>query len=54
MAEWEYRIDFTDIGFGSTNARGAVDDAAGVVGAIIQNRLWETQPGMPDPSETPR
>lgn len=43
--------DFTEIGFGSSAAHGTVNAAAYDVESIMQNRMWETQPGMPDPEE---
>jgi hypothetical protein len=57
----EYRIDFTitmrgpddddfkEIGFGSSGAWNSIGAAEYEVGSIIDNRQWETQPGMPDP-----
>ena len=59
----EYRIEFTiqprdsnggdfeDIGFGSSGAWGDLDTAAHMVNSAVQNREWETGPGMPDPTE---
>jgi hypothetical protein len=41
--------DFTEIGFGSSGGSDSVDGAAYAVESIVQNRLWETTPGMPDP-----
>ncbi|WP_194165016.1 hypothetical protein [Pseudactinotalea sp. HY160] len=61
--EVEYRIeyaiqrrlpgedDFTEVGFGSSGAWGGVDEALYAAGSDVQNRLWETEPGMPDPDE---
>ena len=43
--------DFTEIGFGSSGAWGDVDSAVHAVTSYIQNRQWETGPGMPDPDE---
>lgn len=43
--------DFEDIGFGSSGAWDTVDQAEHMLGSDIQNRCWETEPGMPDPSE---
>jgi hypothetical protein len=42
--------DFTEIGFGGAGGR-SVEDASHFVHAAIQNRQWETSPGMPDPEE---
>ena len=59
----EYRIEFTitgrgpddedfkEIGFGSSGVWRGVDAALNDVDAIVQNRLWETLPDMPDPKE---
>jgi hypothetical protein len=41
--------DFTEIGFGSSCAASSVDLAAGEVESTVQNRMWETGPGQPDP-----
>ena len=43
--------DFTEIGFGSSCAVVSVDLAAGEVESMVQNRMWETGPDMPDPRE---
>lgn len=63
MTEQEYRIefsvqrradgedDFTEIGFGSSGACGGVDQAAYAIESMVQNREWETRPGMPEPEE---
>lgn len=48
------RGDFAEIGFGSSSSAGSVDQAAHDVQAQIQNRQWETEDGMPDPSEVDR
>lgn len=51
-----YEIVFTikkagaEIGFGAVVA-STVEAAAYGVDSLIQNREWETEPGMPDPSE---
>jgi hypothetical protein len=59
----EYRIDFSiqrrddgdedfvEIGFGSSGACGDADQAAYEVESVVQNRLWETSEGMPDPGK---
>lgn len=43
--------DFVEIGFGSSGAWSDVDQCAHIVESMMQNRVWETEPGMPDPSE---
>ena len=62
----EYRIDYTityrgpgdrdfnPIGFGASTARETVDAAAEEVASYVQNRLWETDPGMPEPEDIPK
>lgn len=40
---------FKDIGFGSSGDSGSIDGALYAVQSDIQNRLWETSAGMPDP-----
>ncbi|HEX3778404.1 MAG TPA: hypothetical protein VHX38_01970 [Pseudonocardiaceae bacterium] len=58
----EYRIEFTiqrntgnedwqDVGFGSSGAWNDIDSALYQVDTSIQRREWETEPGMPEPSE---
>ena len=58
----EYRIEyviqrsddgdeFHEIGFGSSGTWGNVDAALYAVQSDVQNRQWETEPGMPDPDE---
>lgn len=42
---------YTEIGFGGTGGEGTVEDALYFVQSVIQNRQWETSPGMPDPEE---
>lgn len=63
MSETEYRIeftvqrrlededDFTDIGFGSSGAWHDIADATHWMSSGIERGEWETEPGMPDPSE---
>lgn len=63
MSETSYRIeftiqrrtegdeDYTEIGFGSSSGSGGVDAALYEVQSIVQNRQWETGPGMPNPAE---
>lgn len=46
--------DFTEIGFGSSGAWGSVEQACHIVGSLIDNGNWETEPGMPDPSDVIR
>jgi hypothetical protein len=41
--------DFTDVGFGSSAGWDDVDAAAYEVQSILDNRQWETSPGMPAP-----
>jgi len=41
--------DFTEIGFGSSGAWESVDGAEHAMSSDIENRQWETKPGMPDP-----
>lgn len=43
--------EFTDVGFGSSGASSDIDGAEYAMGSYIQNRQWETEPGMPDPKE---
>jgi len=61
MTAHEYRIEYTiqrapidsddweDVGFGSSGASGTVNGALYAVESYVQNRQWETEPGMPDP-----
>jgi len=57
-----YRIDYTiircvdsddgtEIGFGSSGEWNHVDAALYAIGSDIQNRMWETTAGMPDPED---
>lgn len=41
--------DWADIGFGSSGAWSDVDTAVHMVESDVQNRGWETEPGMPEP-----
>lgn len=62
----DYRIDFTitrrqdgdedfaEIGFGSSGAWSTVNQAAYDVESAVQNRVWETSKGMPDPASIDR
>lgn len=47
----EWGAEFVDIGFGSSGDAADVDSAVYGVTSLVQNRIWETEPGMPDPSE---
>jgi len=63
MTTAEYRIefritrrrgtedDFAEVGFGSTGACESVNDAAYEVESMIQNQIWETESGQPNPEE---
>jgi hypothetical protein len=46
--------DFTEVGFGSSGGMGSVNAAAYEVESLVQNRLWETEPGQPDPGSVDR
>ena len=46
--------NFTEIGFGSTSGSGDVDAALYEVQSVVQNRQWDTRPGMPDPATVDR
>lgn len=46
--------DFTEIGFGSSAGCGSVNSAAYAVESMVQNRIWETSPGMPEPESAGR
>jgi hypothetical protein len=44
--------DFTEIGFGSSGGgSGSLDHEVHLLASVVQNRQWETSPGMPDPSD---
>ena len=43
--------DFTEIGFGSSGAWSEVDQAMYMASSTVQNREWETSPGMPEPRD---
>lgn len=59
----EFRIEYTiqkstgeddeveEIGFGSSGDSSGIDEALYDIDSDIQNRLWETEPGMPDPDD---
>lgn len=42
--------DFSDIGFGSSGAWDSPATCAHMISSDIDNDIWETEPGMPDPS----
>lgn len=46
--------DFAEIGFGSSGAWSDIEQCAYMVESAVQNREWETGPGMPDPSDAGR
>lgn len=65
MSGREYRIEYTiqatnagddwaDIGFGSSGTWDDVDSALYAVQSYVQNRIWEVEPGMPDPRDVDR
>lgn len=43
--------DFEEIGFGSSGTWSDVDAALYAIQSDVQNRSWETEGDMPDPSE---
>lgn len=43
--------DFTEVGFGSSGAWNDLRQCAHMIASAIDNREWETSPGMPDPEE---
>lgn len=43
--------DFEEIGFGSSGTWNDVDAALYALGSDVQNRMWETEGDIPDPSE---
>jgi hypothetical protein len=45
------RRDGEEIGFGASGYWENVDAALYAIDSDIQNRRWETSPGMPDPEE---
>lgn len=52
----EYEISYTirrdgqEIGFGAATW-SSIAAALHAIGSDIQNRMWETEPGMPDPKQ---
>jgi len=67
MSETQYRIEYTiirsetglqeddgvEIGFGSAQS-DAIGGALHDIDSDIQNRMWETEPGMPNPETVDR
>ena len=63
MSAHEYEITYTirryrdgsdepeEIGFGASGRSARIVDALYAIQSDIQNYLWETEPGMPDPDE---
>ncbi|MDH6282899.1 hypothetical protein [Prescottella agglutinans] len=63
MSGYEYRIeytilrapegsdDFVEVGFGSSGSSTDLNSAAYDLDSQVQNRMWETEPGMPDPND---
>lgn len=67
MSEYEYRIDYTihravpdengdiedweEIGFGSSGAWPDIGSADHAVSSDLDNAMWETESGHPDPDE---
>jgi hypothetical protein len=55
-----FRIDFTiyrddeEVGYGASTPEGSVVDALYALESVIQNRLWETTPDMPEPYDLER
>lgn len=43
--------DFEEIGFGASGTWSDVDAALYAIQSDVQNRSWETEGDMPDPSE---
>lgn len=43
--------DFEEVGFGSTGSHKSIGDCEWEVGSMLQNRIWETTDGMPEPEE---
>ncbi len=43
-------VDFTEIGYGSSGAAETIDAALYEVQSEVQNQLWDTEPGMPEPA----
>lgn len=43
--------DFTDVGFGSSGGSTDLDACVHMLSSQVQNRIWETEPGMPKPKE---
>ncbi len=63
MSDIEYRIeyqiqrqmpgddDFVEVGFGSSGGWGSIEQASHMASSAIDNREWETEPGMPEPED---
>lgn len=43
--------EYEEVGFGSSGGWNTIDAALYAVQSDIQNRQWETEPGMPSPEE---
>jgi hypothetical protein len=43
--------EFVDVGFGSSGSWDDVDVALYAVQSDVQNRMWETTDGMPEPGD---
>ena len=56
-SEYDIRVSIlrngVEIGF-CASLGDTIDDAAYAIGTMLQRREWETEPGMPDPSEVDR
>lgn len=63
MSDPEFRIEYTiqrcdedggdfyDVGFGSSGGWNGINAALYAVESAVQNREWETEPGMPEPRD---
>lgn len=43
--------DFEEIGFGSSGVWSSLDQAAHILATAIQTAEWETEHGMPEPTD---
>jgi hypothetical protein len=43
--------DFEEIGFGSSGGWSSIDQAVHILSSAVENGLWETEKGQPDPDE---
>lgn len=43
--------DFEEIGFGSSGAWRDLDQCAHMLTSAVQNGVWETEAGQPDPAD---